>query len=524
MVISLDRQIHPPYTPNHQKQCLINKVFEVTIGDNRFELPELNGEMLFRGKYLDLGKLDTLQLLPQKAEAGSEWDAFLDEWESAVDRSYEEQINYLEKSIALRSRVSPPRSQGYRISLLETKAKEARTKLAAIDEKVCFAYELIESSEKRFDLHRLTFGAVKLKEAIGQMQMDRLFSEKEIENYQNLVDLTCQRTIQLFDTWLPKQAPRGRTTKDASDFERFMRETAINMKKLGLSEQEGSIESHTANAIRQINLLAEAQTLAENIEGWLTQHSALRAQRVADLRNYADTAKEHMKKVSEMLRRLPVPALETTKVKLNDFIKANKQREKEFMDRFSRMFDVKFNINKIDELMQETDDLERIFERCDSDINDLRTMRRALNFYKDVSIRLFDGNLSEYAFSSLWAELNNKCCDISDDEPPWMPNDVMPIIYNEALQKREDLGLYWLAGMENETSNIEITDIANASNLHDRLQQIPGYLTKSQQKRAKELKIKVEAHLNTLKVEWLLEKYRELGDDLQKAFLLAIGI
>jgi len=24
MEISLDRQIHPPYTPNHQKQCLIN--------------------------------------------------------------------------------------------------------------------------------------------------------------------------------------------------------------------------------------------------------------------------------------------------------------------------------------------------------------------------------------------------------------------------------------------------------------------------------------------------------------------
>ena len=259
------------------------------------------------------------------------------------------------------------------------------------------------------------------------MRADRLFSQGDTERYQGEVDLTCQRIIQLFDSWLPNQAPRGRTTKDASDFERFMRETAVSLRKLGLTQQVDTVERHAVNAIRQINALAEAQTLAENIEGWLTAHGASRALRVVDLRNYGDTAKEHLRKASEMLRRLQVPALETVKDKLNDFIKATKLREKEFTGRLGRMLDAKFNLNTIDERIQEVGDLERIFERCDSDIDELRTMRRALNFYKDAAARLGDENLSEDGVASLLKELTeNADAELSDDEPPWMPTRLCP--------------------------------------------------------------------------------------------------
>ena len=255
--------------------CARQKVFDVRTGNNQIELSELSGEMLFRGKLLDLGKLEVLQLVPRIAEQGSEWDAFLDEWESATDRSYAEQIEDLERSASLRSRVSPPKSQAYRISLLESKAKEAKAKVEAFDNKISNAYERIESAERRCELHGLTFGAVKLKEISEQIRTDRLFSQSDTERYLGEVDLICQRTIQLFDSWLSNQAPRGRTTKDASDFERLMRETAGNLKKLGLTQQVESVERHAANAIRQINALAEAQTLAENIEGWLRRTAHL---------------------------------------------------------------------------------------------------------------------------------------------------------------------------------------------------------------------------------------------------------
>lgn len=506
--------------------CARQKIFVARAGESQYELSELNGDMLFRGKFLDLGKLSSILLLPKEAEVGSEWDNFLDEWESALGVSYQEQIKCLERSTELKTRVSPPRAQVYRISLLETKAKEARVKLAAIDTKVSNAYEHIESAERRADLHGLTFSAVKLKEVIAQMQVDELYPQGDIERYQHEVDLICQRVIQNFNSWLARQAPRGRTIKDASDFERFMRETALNLKKLGLSEQESKVDSHTANSIRQINALATAQSLAENIEGWLTEHNISRAQRVADLRNDADTAKENLKKVSETLRIISVPSLENAKIKLNDFIKSTKQREKQFTARLSRILDSDstFAVSKIDELTQEVDDLEKIFERCDSDIDELRSMRRALNFYKNASIRLYDGNLSEDAFATLWSELNDKSGEISDDEPPWMPCDVMPLLHKDALKKREKLGLHWLTDMEMEVSGIAGQDIATASNLHSRLQQVPGYLTKPQHRRAKELQNNVEAHLNKLKVEWLLEKYRELDTKSQSVFLKAIGI
>ncbi|OQB69660.1 MAG: hypothetical protein BWX92_03847 [Deltaproteobacteria bacterium ADurb.Bin135] len=504
--------------------CARQKVYEIGTGERQYELSELNGDMLFRGKYLDLGKLNSLLLLPKEAEVGSEWDNFLDEWESSLVVGYQEQIKCLKRSIELKARVSPPKAQVYRISLLETKTKDAHAKMAAIDTKVSNAYERIESAEERGDLHTLTFSAIKLKEVIAQMQADALYPQDNTDRYQHEVNLICQRVIQNFDSWLAKQAPRGRTTRHASDFERFMRETALNLRKLGLSELESKVESHTANSIRQINDLAAAQLLAENIEGWLTEHSISRAQRVADLRNDADTAKENLKKVNEALKIVPVPSLESVKIKLNDFIKSTKQREKEFTTRLSRILDSSLSVSKIEELIQEVDDLERIFERCDSDIDTLRTMRRALNFYKDASIRLCDGNLSENAFATLWSELNEKAEEISDDEPPWIPEDIMPLLHKNALKKREELGLCWLTDMENEVSGITGQDIAVASNLHNRLQQLPGYLTKSQHRRAKELQSKVEAHLNKLKVEWLLEKYSELDAKSQAAFLKAIGI
>ena len=195
------------------------------------------------------------------------------------------------------------------------------------------------------------------------------------------------------------------------------------------------------------------------------------------------------------------------------------------MGRLGRMLDAKFTLNTIDERIQEVGDLERIFERCDSDIDELRTMRRALNFYKDAAARLGDENLSEDGVASLLKELTeNADAELSDDEPPWMPDEVMPLLHKEALRKREEMGFRWLTSMENEVSEMNGIDIALASNLHSRLQQTPGYLTKPQQKTAKKLCNQTEAYLSTLKVEWLLGKYRELDSGSQSAFLEAIGM
>jgi hypothetical protein len=151
-------------------------------------------------------------------------------------------------------------------------------------------------------------------------------------------------------------------------------------------------------------------------------------------------------------------------------------------------------------------------------------MRRALNFYKDSYIRLSDVNLSEDAFSTLNSELEDKSKEISDDEPPWMPDDIMPLIYKNVLLFREELGQRWLREIDKEVSEIEGMDIVTANNLFNRTQQAPVYLTKSQVQRVKNRQKSVEVYLNKLKVEWLLEKYRELDTQSQKTFLKAIGI
>ncbi|HPJ27186.1 MAG TPA: hypothetical protein PLA80_13660, partial [Synergistaceae bacterium] len=87
----------PPFGGNVASSGLLLSVFfasrqdslEVVLREDgrRIAPSEMSEDMLFRGKHLDLKKLEALSLVQVSPENISEWDSFLDEWEVASKKS-----------------------------------------------------------------------------------------------------------------------------------------------------------------------------------------------------------------------------------------------------------------------------------------------------------------------------------------------------------------------------------------------------------------------------------------------------
>lgn len=505
--------------------CPRSDVLAIRKDGAQLELQELTDALLFRGKHLDVSKLQQLQLVSRVAGEQSRWVSFLDEWESAVERSYSEQVEFLARSQELKRSEPVPKAHSYRLSLLETKASEAQSRLSAVDDSIGKAFSIIESAERRGDLHRLTFGALRLQRVAEDILSDSRYDQDRASDLQCEVARVRQLTIQSFDMWLREQRPNGNTAAAATDFERLMRETCSNLSKLELSEQKAAAEQYTDRALRLIDLFAEAESLATDIQSWLIAHDPERMLRVAELRACMEAAVEYDRKADELLRQVESSRLRDGKEKLAFLNQMARRREQSFVQRASTLWDREFSIDGVGSMLTEARDLERAYEGCDADVTDFRIMCRALQLYRDAYTRLLDQNVPQQAFESLFAELSGSVdAELSQEEaPPWIPTEVLPLIKHAAEENREGWGADWLARMEDEVASVQGSDTARASNLFSRLQQEPAYLTDSQREASGRLLSQVRDYLNTLKVEWLVSEYEQLDANVRDEFLKRIG-
>ena len=77
----------------------------------------------------------------------------------------------------------------------------------------------------------------------------------------------------------------------------------------------------------------------------------------------------------------------------------------------------------------------------------------------------------------------------------------------------------WIDAVEGEASGAAEMDAASVNRLHARASNPPAVLTAPDGKRLEKIRKALEARLDCLKVEWLLEKYRELPKPLRVRFL-----
>jgi len=499
--------------------------FSVVMDGQTTDFSRVVNDGLFRGKFLDLNKLEVVLLIPAAKDEISEWDTLLDEWERSASASYKELIEVLQRAISLKSRLPVPSAQIYRYEHLEARAKEALAlaqKLAADAEE---ASSRLDHGLRKDDIRQMTYGAALLRDLQDKMRSDPMWDPESSNAYDREIEMVRQRSIQIFDLWLASQAPEGRTTKDVSEFERkMMYETGKNIKKLGLEQLYEKLKQHVDAAIRNINDTAEAHELTNKVLMWIVEHESVRIERVAELRQLKDIAKEYTQKITAASKKVTISELDGAKQKLAEFSENIRNHESEIGKRASRLWNSRFTIDNLEGLAQEVDDLERIYEGCDSDLGDLRLMRRSLYFYRDVYRQLSSDLLSEAELETMSNALLQKGNrELADDEPPWMPEDAIASIIKHVKRTRESLGRQWFEEIEPVMEKLDKMDVSEVNSTFNKLSNSPAFLSVSQKKQASRMLDKVELQLNRIKIEWLVTKYRELEEPSRKEFLKQIG-
>lgn len=531
---AIRRICKPPFGANLASAGLLLGVFirarkddfSVLVDGQTTDFSRIVSDGLFRGKFLDLNKLERICLVHADKEGGSEWDAILDDLERASNVSYKELIEAYLRSLDLKNKLPLPSSQIYRYEHLEARAREAFEISDRFRQEGEDGSSRLDNGMRRNDVRLMTFGAALLKGLQDRMRDDPMWDSESCMEFDREIEMARQCAIQVFDDWLSRQSPEGRGIRDASNFERKMlQETGKNLTKLGLNQLFEKLKKHVETCIRDINNHAEAHELISKVSMWVGEHESMRLERIAELRQLKDTAKEYGQKIVGASRKTSLPELDTVKHNLNDFVEGIRKHEKEIEKRANRLWDIHFSVEDMEHLAQEVEDLERIYEGCESDLDDLRLMRRSLSFFRDAFRQLSSEHLSETEFDELSDILKQRGCqELSEEEPPWMPEDAILSIIQHVRREKETQGEHWLSAIEPMTNVMDVMDASEANTLFNKLSNPPAFLNNLQKKKAVELLAKIEQRLSRIKVEWLVAKYNELEESSRKEFLKQIGV
>jgi hypothetical protein len=163
------------------------------------------------------------------------------------------------------------------------------------------------------------------------------------------------------------------------------------------------------------------------------------------------------------------------------------------------------------------------FEGCANDLNDLHQMRRALRIYHEDNKRLSDEHLTWAEFEALTEDLKQRATDIiGESDTPWPPTEVLDTLASSISKHRKQSSADWIESIEQAASTVESMSAADANRLRERVTAPPAVLTEPHTKRLEKVLKKVEKRLDALKLEWLLEKFKELDATLRKRFLQLI--
>ncbi len=520
----------PPYGANIASAGLLLGVFVaprsgqlVIVRDGQqYALTQWLQEGIFKKKFLDITALQNIELA-FIGEASSEWENLLDEWEQA--ESYLGKFSFLRRASELKKRISVPPTCSYRFIHLEEQAYEATNALKKMEEKQDASFSKLEVGERQKNISLLSWGAVKLLELKERMIAEMpLWEKHQIEELQPHIERTVQMIVQLFPTWLADQRPANDTPEAVGDFKhKMLRLVGSNLNKLGLTALSEDLERHTKHAIRQAETIAEANQLIRDVRSWLDQHAdALRLMRVAEIRGLRDVGKKFSAKLQGMSRRIEINEISTLRAQLADFLVKLQEAESSLTKRASRLWDSKISTEEeLDKHIEEVDFLISAFEGCEIDVDDLRVMKRALQAYKRYYHQLRDDSLSWREFKSL-AEKRRQEADVAfgaEEALPWPVYETFENFVANISTQRTQKSLAWIESMESVVPEVDRMTVAKANRLHSQVVNPPAILTDEHAARLAIVAGRIEERLETLSLEWLIEKFRELPKTAQKKFL-----
>jgi hypothetical protein len=476
---------------------------------------------IFRGKFFNLSGVNNADLV-MLGEESSEWEALLDEWEQA--ESYSATIDCCKRAVELKKRIPVPPVLGYRELHLEELARGAVKATSEMQAKEEDAFSKIESGSQKKNVSLLAWGAATLGDLIDRMEEEQpRWEDHEIDTLRPHVERAKQEITQYFHEWLTYQAPRGDTPDAVGDFKhKMLRLLGGSLKTLELDSLAEELEKQVAQIIRSAETAAEARQLVRDVRSWqLTHRDAHRVVRVADGRALLDVGKEYTAKLQGMSQRIQLQELGEVRTQLALFVSQVKEAIEQIVKRAERLWNLRLrSAEDLDNSLEEIDSLVTAFENCPKDLTDLHMMRRALRTYQEDRKQLTDDRLTWPEFEALASKLQTEAEQvIKDDDVPWSPSEVIGQFVETIARGRKEASTAWINSIETDASGVSSLSAAEANRLDTRASSPPAVLTEAHANRLEKVSRMIQNRLDSLKIEWLLEKFKELSPSLRKKFI-----
>ncbi len=480
---------------------------------------------VFRGKVLDIGALDEVELV-SLGEASSEWEALLDEWEQ--EESHRGRIACLQRAVDLKGRVPVPPALGYRLIHLEEQAGAALTSVGEMEKRVDDAVRRLERGYDQGNVSDLSWGASQLVSLREKMASeDPLWTHHQYDELYPHIERARQRIIQIFDPWLGRQFPASGHPDAVGEFKhKMLILVGGNLKRLQLDDPYEQLETKVAELVRNAEILAEARQLLRDVRSWLEQHAdARRIVRVAEVRGLRGVGKEFSSRLQGMSRRIEMPELSAARTQLATFLESLKNAESAVTDQAASLWDSELASEAdLEARLAEVESLTAAFEGCDADLQDLFLMRRVLQTYQRGYLQLRDENLTWQEFEGLGARLQEEAeSAFGEDEPPWPADETIGRLVSGIGEHRRQASARWVETIDAEASSIEGMSAADANRLRMRAMRAPAALTDAHGKRVTKLLKQIEARLESLEVDGLVERFRALPKPSKRRFLHIAG-
>ena len=522
----------PPYGANIASAGLILGVFVaprfeklvVVKNGQQIAISQWIQDGLFKGRYLDLAALHGADLV-SIGEASSEWEGLLAEWDQADNHLAK--CNCLEQATELRKRVPIPPALAYREVHLHDQARVSAEAISKMEDAESKAITKIEHGLGEHDAAALSWGAAMLHDLDERMTSEKpAWTDLQIADLRPHYEKARAAVIMHFKEWLARQAPRGDAPDAVGDFKhRMVRLVGSNLRRIGLEELAQEVEARTAAVIRQAETIAEAHQLLRDVTSWLTvNHDAVRIVRVAELRTLRNAGKDLAFKLQGMSERISLAEIGTIRTQLSGFLTNLKDAEDNAAKRAKSLWQAKLRTDEdFDRLLAEVDSLVSIFDNLPTDQDDLLTMRKALRLYQKAYQQLASDRLTWPEFEKLAEEVRQDAVTaFGDSEPPWAPDETIEFFTASISKQRKEASAKWIEALETDSANVATMSAPEAARLHARACAPVAVLTEQHEKRlAKTTKV-IESRLDDVKLEWLVEKYKELPTRLRKAFATLI--
>jgi hypothetical protein len=178
----------------------------------------------------------------------------------------------------------------------------------------------------------------------------------------------------------------------------------------------------------------------------------------------------------------------------------------------------------LDNLLSEAEAMITAFDGCPNDVEDFKVMRRALKLYQDDFGRLASDLLSWGEFDSLTVKLQEEAKNVfPEGKLPWPIDDTFAHFSDDISKRRKLKSQEWMEILETEARDVEKLATPDANRLLTRATAPPAFVTDAHTKRLAKLKKQLESRLESLEMEWLIERFRKLSPSAKKEFAKAIS-